>query len=229
MAGGKRTQVRRPLRGRSRLGTRGMPRDQRMEEMLHAAARVFARRGYHAASMDEIAREADISKPLLYRYYASKEGLYIALIERAGRHLMDDVARIRREPDPAYRLEQAIGALLGFVDRYRDLWRVLFNEVVGCDSPVSRSVQAFRAQMIAGACTTIAELIGDPTPAGRRAAEPLSYALFGAGEALSRWWLEHPEVPVERVRELFLAFSLPAFRHWRGQRERRNARCADAR
>lgn len=223
MAGRRRAGARRDRRGR-KLGTRGMPRGQRMEEMLQVAARVFASRGYHATSMDEIAQVADISKPLLYRYYGSKDGLYVALIERAGHQLMDGMERIGREPEPARRLEHGVGALLAFVDSHRDFFLVLFNEGLGSDSPVSRSVQTFRAQLMAGACRTIAELIGDPTPEGRRAAEPLSYALFAAGEALARWWLQHPEVPVERMRELLLDFSLPAFRRLRDRRRRSGLR-----
>lgn len=195
-----------------------------MEEMLQVAARVFASRGYHAASMDEIAEIADISKPLLYRYYGSKDGLYLALVERAGRHLMDGIELIRDEPDPVRRLDLAAVGLLRFVDRHRDFWRVLYNEAMGSDSPVARKVQDFRAQIIAGSCITISELLDNPTPEGRSEAEPLAHALLGAGEAMARWWLLHPEVPVERMRELILDYSLPAFRNLRDKRKRQLAR-----
>jgi AcrR family transcriptional regulator len=61
-----------------------MPREQREQLMLDAAGQVFARGGYHSASMDDIAELADVSKPLLYAYFDSKEGLYIAYINRTG-------------------------------------------------------------------------------------------------------------------------------------------------
>ena len=57
-----------------------MPRAEREQRMLDAAGRAFARDGYHAASMDEIARAAGISKPMLYNYFGSKEGLYVAYV-----------------------------------------------------------------------------------------------------------------------------------------------------
>ncbi len=72
------------------------PRETRMEEMLQVAGRIFAERGYHGTSMDDIAAEADISKPLLYRYFGSKDGLYIALIERAGQHLLTGMRHMSR-------------------------------------------------------------------------------------------------------------------------------------
>ena len=56
--------------------------------MLEAAGQAFAAHGFHDASMDAIAEAAGISKPMLYNYFGSKEGLYAAYIERSGRALM---------------------------------------------------------------------------------------------------------------------------------------------
>ena len=72
-----------------RAGTRGMPREQRERLILDVAGQVFARAGYESASMDEIAEEAGVSKPMLYAYFRSKEGLYLAYIERAGGELIE--------------------------------------------------------------------------------------------------------------------------------------------
>src|SRR3954447_9652887 len=74
---------------RRRAGTRLMPRAEREEQMLEVAGEVFAERGFHAASMDEIAERADISKPMLYAYFGNKEGLYSAYMDRIGRSLLD--------------------------------------------------------------------------------------------------------------------------------------------
>ena len=67
---------------------RRMPRAEREDVMLHAAGQVFARSGFHDASMDDIAEAAGISKPMLYNYFGSKQGLYIAYLERSGRSLL---------------------------------------------------------------------------------------------------------------------------------------------
>ncbi len=188
--------------------------------MLQVAASVFAARGYHATSMDEIAERADISKPLLYRYYGSKDGLYLALLDRAGEHLIEGLSQGEHTPDPFKRIDQAVGGLLGFIDRYRDFWQVLYAEALCSDSPVSRKVQQIRTRMVAIATVTIAEALGDPTEAGRRDAEPLAYAVLGSGEALSRWWLQHPAVPAQRIHEMILDFSLPTLRQLRDRRRR---------
>jgi AcrR family transcriptional regulator len=64
-----------------------MPRAQREQLILDVAGVVFAREGYYSASMDEIASLADVSKPMLYAYFDSKEGLYVAYVDRTGREL----------------------------------------------------------------------------------------------------------------------------------------------
>src|ERR671921_2625438 len=58
-------------------------RDVRRVRLLDAAGRVFARLGYEAASVEDIAFEAGVGKPTVYRYFAGKEALFEAVFERA--------------------------------------------------------------------------------------------------------------------------------------------------
>src|SRR5687767_14290304 len=81
------------LEQRGVAARRRVPRVERQQQMLDVAARVFAERGYHAASMDEIAAEVGVSKPMLYAYFDSKEGLYLACIDRAGQDLLESMRR----------------------------------------------------------------------------------------------------------------------------------------
>src|SRR4029079_4457111 len=70
-------------------GTRRVPRKVREQQMLEVAERAFAERGYHAASVDAIAEAAGISKPMVYAYFGSKEGLYRACMSAARERLFD--------------------------------------------------------------------------------------------------------------------------------------------
>src|SRR3989442_2374525 len=74
----------------SKAGTK-VPRAVREPQMLDAAVAVFAERGYHGASMDEIAAGAGVTKPMVYSYFGSKEDLYLACIDHAGTRLMEAV------------------------------------------------------------------------------------------------------------------------------------------
>src|SRR5688500_7867062 len=66
---------------------RRMARADRERQMLQVAEQVFASRGYQAASMDEIAEQVGVSKPMLYAYFGSKDGLLLACIRRARAEL----------------------------------------------------------------------------------------------------------------------------------------------
>lgn len=202
--------VPRLTRSGHRFGTRSVPRETRMEEMLQVAARIFAARGYHGTSMDDVASQADISKPLLYRYFGSKDGLYIALIDRAGEHLLAGMGAVSFDGDPLARAERSVSVILNFIDRYRDFWRVLFSEGLTASTPVAEHVTQLRRRMIASSNLTFAQIIGDTSERGCREVEPLTYALYGAGESIARWWLAHPATPIENLRQLLLDILIPA-------------------
>ncbi len=75
--------------------------DQRARErLLRAAADVFDRKGYAAASVREIVERAGITKPVLYYHYGSKEGILVAILEEGARQLTDGIARVVARPGP---------------------------------------------------------------------------------------------------------------------------------
>ena len=77
-------------------GRRRMPRAERVQQVLAAAARAFARSGFAATSMDEIATEAGISKLMIYRDFESKRELYEAILESVSRRLHE---KVRDDPE----------------------------------------------------------------------------------------------------------------------------------
>lgn len=172
-----------------------MPREQREQLILDVAGQVFARAGYESASMDEIAEEAGVSKPMLYAYFGSKEGLYLAYLELAGGDLLDRILNATPGDSPAAALRARISEFLAFVEEHADGWRVLFREVVST-RPFAERVAELR-ERIAGAIRRMVEdsCRGYPPPA----ADAIAHALVGAGESLANWWLEHPEVERDQV------------------------------
>ena len=155
--------------------------------MLDAAGVAFATRGFHAASMDAIAEAAGISKPMLYSYFGSKEGLYVAYLERSGRALLDSMRLAApRDAPPDERLRSGILAFLSYADEHRSGWKVLYAEVSNQGGPLAAELTGLRgriAQMLAALFDS----------------DAFAHAFVGAGESLTNWWLEHPEVPKERV------------------------------
>ena len=177
-----------------------MPRSLREQLILRVAGQVFAEGGYDRASMDRIAALAGVSKPMLYAYFGSKEGLYVAYIERTGGELVErlvgaDRATARRPP-----LRSVIGEFLAFVEEHRDGWTVLFREL-NARRPLAEQVAQLRSQIV-GEVRRMLEGEGGPERPGLAppASEGIAEAIVGAGEALANWWLEDPVSPRGRDR-----------------------------
>jgi AcrR family transcriptional regulator len=173
-----------------------MPRERREQLILDVAGQVFARAGYESASMDDIADRAGVSKPMLYTYFGSKEGLYLAYIERAGGELVERLVSAKpTDGSPASVLRARITEFLSFVEEHRDGWLVLFREL-GSTRPFAERVAKLRERIAAA----IRRMVEDGCPAyPPPAADAIAHALVGAGESLANWWLDHPEIPRSQV------------------------------
>ena len=176
-----------------------MPRAERERLILEVAGQVFARDGYHSASMEKIAELAGVSKPMLYAYFGSKEGLYLVYIHLTGRELVDRLGGAARPEDPIRtRLDLRINEFLAFVEEHRDGWIVLFREQAAF-TPLAEEVADLRGQI----AYAVRRMIESSLPPGVRlaphAADGIANATVGAGEALANWWLQNPEVPREEV------------------------------
>jgi AcrR family transcriptional regulator len=200
---------------RPRGTRRKVPRAVREQEMLAVAEQSFAERGFHAASVDAIAEAAGITKPMVYAYFGSKEGLYIACMERARKRLFEAIDSAAATDAPAdEQLWRGILAFFTFVSEQRQSWIVLFNESATYGGPFVEEAGRLRRQI----ARLVAQLLGEAAAAegldARRLGtmEPFAYALTGAGESLAAWWLEHPEESRESVARMLMNFAWMGFR-----------------
>ena len=92
------------------------------ERMLDAAARLFGSQRFHEVRMDDVAAEADVSKGTVYRYFKDKEELYLALLERAGQHLLTRLrGGLSQAPCARAKLTALVTAILDCFDSYPHL------------------------------------------------------------------------------------------------------------
>jgi AcrR family transcriptional regulator len=187
-----------------------MPRPLREQSILAVAGQVFAQTGYEGASMDRIATLAGVSKPMLYAYFGSKEGLYVAYVERTGGELVQRLVGVDGT-EPRARLRAVISEFLAFVEEHRDGWTVLYHELNN-RRPLAEQVAQLRSRIVtevqgmlsgAGAGTGRPGLVGP-------ASEGVAVAIVGAGESLANWWLTRSDVAREDVVDWYVGLTRAA-------------------
>jgi AcrR family transcriptional regulator len=185
-----------------RLTGRSNAHEDKRRLLLDAAVRVFARKGYHASRVGDIAEEAGVAHGLLYHYYPSKEDLLRSVFRETWRALIDTIRSVEETGDPApEQLRKVAQILLRSWRRDPDLVRVLVLEV-------TRS-QHLRGEMdeIGESFAAIQEIVERGQAEGSIRADLdahlASYVFYGGIEELLTGWvlgrLPDSEEDVERA------------------------------
>ncbi len=163
-----------------------LPRAVREQQMLDAAVQIFSVNGYHETSMDAIAAEARISKPMLYLYYGSKEELFGACLNRELGRFIETVRTDvgitgDLEQTPRELLRRTIVSVLQYIDANRASWIVLYTQATSSQA-FAHTFREFRETII----YLLARLLASGTrkPGPDSDFHMMAVALVGAGEAV---------------------------------------------
>jgi AcrR family transcriptional regulator len=176
---------------------RRLPRAQRREQILAAATRAFARNGFTATGLDDIAAEAGITKVLLYRHFESKTDLYQAALDRFCAVLGDHVA----EPVGGF-TDASIDGLLKAAITEPDGFRLLFAHAAR-EPEFKAPAERFRAEITEIALTQISAHVDDH----RWARWAAHLAPTAAIEAIIAWLdagQPDPDLAADRVRHVIV-------------------------
>ena len=175
---------------------------ERRADLLRAAREVFAVRGYHGASIDDIASAAGVSKALIYEHFAGKKDLHASLLAEEAGELFGRLgsAASGGEDDEA-RLRAGIDAFLGFVEERRDAFRALLRD--SADPELSDVLERLQGQ----ATAVIGSLMRPEPDADPAEVAMLAQQLSGAMQALASWWHDHQDVPRAQVLDAAMAFA----------------------
>ena len=171
--------------------------------MLQVAERVFGSRGFQATTMDEIAEQVGVTKPLIYDYFGSKEGLFAATIERARHQLRAAVILAwESNPDatPRLRVREVITAFFDFIDEHDRGFALLRTEgaLIG---EAAASVERIRQQTAKALAEGITMLPGFAELPSRRLV-PLVEVIIGGIERLAAYRSERPGMTAQEAAEL---------------------------
>ncbi|MEV5546865.1 TetR/AcrR family transcriptional regulator [Streptomyces sp. NPDC052309] len=186
-----------------RAGTRPRARGTerslaRRAELIAIGRRLFADTSYDALSMDDIARQAHVAKGLIYYYFGSKRGYYLAIIQDSVAGLVAFAASGLDLP-PVDRVHRTIDGYLRYAEHNQAAYRTIVSGGVGFDA----EVHAIRDEVREAIVTTIAEGAygrGDVGPLARTGL--LSWVCGVEGATLD--WIGCPRLPRETMRDLLV-------------------------
>jgi AcrR family transcriptional regulator len=184
-----------------------VPRVVRERQIAELAELLFSERGYQGASMDEVARRAGVTKPVVYELFGNKDGLFRACLERSSERLATEVAdAVRAESEPEARVRAGGLAFLRFAKDNRVAWELMME---GRFSDAANEARRRQAALVH-------ELLLEKTPADvdPRELELAAHAVNSAYEGVAHWMWEHPRVPLEQLADWTAQLLLPGLRRF---------------
>jgi len=158
-----------------------LPAEQRRRQLLDVACGVFAERGFHATSMDDVAAAAGVTKPVLYQHFPSKRALFVELLDDVGHQLLGELAvATSAVTSGRERVEAGFTAYFRFVTGNEAAFRLLFGAAARNDAEFEEIVE----RVLDETAEAIIQLIDIPGTAEHR--RVLAHALIGVAEATSR-------------------------------------------
>src|SRR5215211_2616160 len=206
-----------------------VPRVVHERQLVELGEELFAERGFAKASMDELARRAGVTKPVIYELFGSKEGLFRACLEGLALRLAEEIAKAARGadaadargadaadarradaanavPDPEARLRAGGLAFLRFAQENRVAYELLYE---GRFSDAAVTVRKRQAALI---LELMREMAPDDVDPGEL--EVAAHAVNSAYEGVAHWMWDHPEIEVERLADWTVELLLPGLRRF---------------
>jgi AcrR family transcriptional regulator len=198
------------LSGMSGSKVRRLSGTERRAQLIDVGRAVFAKRGYDATSMEEIADRAKVSKPIVYDHFGGKEGLYAVVVDREMDYVVRRISEAIAAGSPRERVERASLSFLNYVKDHPDGFAVLSQ-----DSPLTST-----RGRLSSLLNDLAERVGDVfatsfKEAGydTKAAPIYAHALVGMVTFVGKWWTEAHKPPVEEVAKHIGALAWMGLRH----------------
>src|SRR5262249_37574411 len=125
-------------------GRRRLPRAEREQQLLDVAERLFTTRGYERVSIEDIARAAGVSRPVVYEHHGSKEGLLLAcvrLVRNEFEHSLADLLATADTSDPAELITRSSELFFNLLERHPQRWSLLFSTTTALSGQLSEKLK----------------------------------------------------------------------------------------
>ncbi|MTE16319.1 TetR/AcrR family transcriptional regulator [Nocardia aurantiaca] len=187
------------------LGTKGMPSDNRRQEILSAALREFAERGFAGVSMASVAARAGVSKALVYQHFVSKDQFYAECLAAVGEPLLERLDReMGSDAEPFAVPANALHGIFDTLGPDRTAWRIIHDPSVPDTGVSGRMTRAYRDRISGYATAGVRRFLHALGDDDERDVDALARIWTAAVDAIMAWAREHPE---ESAEDLTLRFT----------------------
>ena len=182
----------------------------RRAQLIEVGRKAFAKKGYEATSVEEIADRAKVSKPIVYEHFGGKEGLYAVIVDREVEHVVAVISEAISAGSPRERVERATLAFLTYVKDQPDGFAVLAH-----DAPITSgrgnlsSLLSDVADRVGGVFAVAFKEAGYDA----KTAPIYAHALVGMVTFVGQWWRETRKPPVEKVASHLAGLAWMGLRH----------------
>jgi len=183
---------------------------ERREQLLDIGRRLFAERGLDGTSIEEIAAQAGVSKPVVYEHFGGKEGLYAVVVDREVERFLAMATRLLEGDDTMAKFEVAAVQLLRYIQENSDGFRILVRD----SNPTSGS--GTFASLISDIASQVEYMLGDVLESrgyDPRLAPVYAQMLVGMVASAGQWWLDARKPKLEEMAAHLVNLA------WNGLRE----------
>jgi AcrR family transcriptional regulator len=178
------------------ISNRRLPAAARRAQLIDVGRAVFAKHGFEATSVEEIAEKAGVSKPVVYEHFGGKEGLYAVIVDREMEYVVRRISESISTGTPRERVEHAATAFLTYVKDHPDGFAILTH-----DTPVT-SARGGMSSLLNDVAERVGEVFATSFKSAgydAKAAPIYAHALIGMVTFVGQWWTETRKPPVEEV------------------------------
>jgi AcrR family transcriptional regulator len=169
---------------------------ERREQLLDIGRRLFAERGLDGTSIEEIAAQAKVSKPVVYEHFGGKEGLYAVVVDREVERFLAMATRVLQGEDTMEKFEVAAVSLLRYIEDNSDGFRILVRD----SHPASGS--GTFASLISDIAGQVEYILADVLKSrgyDPKFAPMYAQMLVGMVAFTGQWWLDARKPKIEEM------------------------------
>jgi AcrR family transcriptional regulator len=174
-----------------------MSRTDREAQILDLAETLFAEQGFHNATMDELCARVGVTKPVIYEYFGSKDGVLSAVLAKARIGLLEATqTAVAASTGPEDALRRSLVAFFEYTDLRRGAWSLMNHESTLAGGVAADEVDAVRRQQ-ADFTATMMQAYGQPRD--KHESEAFAFVIIGACDQVARWRENKPDITAEQA------------------------------